>query len=62
VAQTTSDMINLNHKDKAISKTLRNITMDIQSMMGNKSLLLFLLIDKSWKGHGGYTFKLQVAN
>jgi hypothetical protein len=49
VAKTTYDLVNLNHKDKTIGQTLRNILMDIPSSTGNKETPLFLSIDKSWK-------------
>jgi hypothetical protein len=55
VAKTTYDLVNLDHKDKTIGQTLRNILMDIPSSTGNKEIPLFLSINKSWKG-GGYTF------
>ena len=58
VAKTTYDLVNLDHKDKDLGKTLRNIIMDIPSTSGNKETPLFLSIDKSWKG-GGYTFSFH---
>jgi hypothetical protein len=50
--------INLDKKDIEFGTSLQNLLMDIPSSTGNKSLPLFLSIDKSWKG-SGYTFSFH---